>query len=84
MVAALGVGVVTAVTADATAAHYHVNCNGHGFVHGENTNDGSFFSRVEGTPCHNSSTCALYQYDSFIGSAAAAPGLTCNNWSFAW
>lgn len=75
------VGGAFAAGAPATADHFHVNCNGHGFVHGEDTNDGSFFSRVDGGPCHNSSSCSLYQFSSFLGGAAAAAGYTCNNWS---
>ncbi len=80
-VAALSTGAIAGVAADATADHWHVNCNGHGLVHGESTNDGSFFSRVDSGPCHNSSRCDLFQYDSVLGYAAAAPGVTCNNWS---
>lgn len=81
LIAALAVGGLSVVAPQSRADHFHVNCNGHGFVHGENTNDGSFFSRVDGGPCNHSSSCSLYQFSSFLGGAAASPGVTCNNWS---
>lgn len=75
------VGVSAALPGEAPAGHWDVTCNGHGFVHGEDTNDGSFFARVDSGPCNGSSQCNLYQFGSALGYAASAPGQTCNNWS---
>ena len=65
----------------ALADHYHVNCVGHGFVHGESTTDGSFFARVE-TGCGSTwRECKLYTYGSFVGGMTTTGSATCNLWS---
>lgn len=74
-------GAAGAVAVDATAEHFHVNCNPHGFVHGENTNDGSFFSRVDTEACHHTKRCDLFQFNSVIVYGGSAPDFTCNVWS---
>jgi hypothetical protein len=65
----------------ALADHYHVACVGHGFVHGESTTDGSFFSRVEAGCGSTYRQCDLYSNGSFIGGSSASGSLTCNLWS---
>lgn len=66
----------------ALADHYHVNCIGHGFVHGESTTDGSFFARVEAGCGSTLRECDLYTNGSFIGGQfVGTPGTTCNAWS---
>jgi hypothetical protein len=66
----------------ATAGHYHVACVAHGFVHGDSTTDGSFFSRVEPGCGSTLRRCELYTYGSFIGSeTASGTTTTCNLWS---
>jgi hypothetical protein len=71
-----------AVVRVALADHYHVNCVGHGFVHGESTTDGSFFARVEQGCGVTLRTCDLYTNGSFIGGqVVSAAGTTCNAWS---
>jgi hypothetical protein len=70
-----------AVVKVALAEHYHVNCVGHGFVHGESTTDGSFFARVEAGCGSTFRRCDLYTNGSFIGGSSASGSLTCNLWS---
>jgi hypothetical protein len=70
-----------AVVKVALADHYHVACVGHGFVHGESTTDGSFFSRVEPGCGSTFRQCQLYSNGSFVGSSSAGGNLTCNLWS---
>jgi len=69
------------MTPAANAAHYHVDCNGHGFVHGELLRDGSFFSRVEGGPCSAGSRCDYRTQTGYVAYGGAGAGTTCNNWS---
>lgn len=71
-----------AVVKVALADHYHVACVGHGFVHGDSTTDGSFFSRVEPGCGSTYRQCDLYSNGSFIGgSSVSGTSLTCNLWS---
>jgi len=66
----------------ALADHYHVACVGHGFVHGDSTTDGSFFSRVEAGCGSTLRECELYTNGSFIGgSSVSGSTATCNLWS---
>ena len=66
----------------ALADHYHVACVGHGFVHGDSTSDGSFFSRVEAGCGSSYRQCDLYSNGSFIGgSSVNGTTQTCNLWS---
>jgi hypothetical protein len=65
----------------ALADHYHVNCLGHGFVHGEVSYDGSFFARVEQGCGSTLRRCELYTNGSFIGGQVVAATGTCNAWS---
>ena len=69
-----------AIVRVALADHYHVACVGHGFVHGDVTTDGSFFSRVEAGCGSTYRTCALYVSGSFVGDTSVTTG-TCNLWS---
>lgn len=56
-----------AIVQIARADHYHVNCVGHGFVHGSNTSDGLFYAQVQ-TGCGSTSrSCYLYTNGSFDG-----------------
>jgi hypothetical protein len=66
----------------AFADHYHVNCVGHGFSHGENNDDESFFARVDAGCGSTLRTCKLYTSGSFIGSQTVT-GTTamCIAWS---
>ena len=70
-----------AVVTTAFADHYHVNCVGHGFVHGDNTTDGSFFARVEYGCGTGTRYCAIYNYGSFKGDQLVGGSTTCNLWS---
>jgi hypothetical protein len=65
----------------ALAEHYHVNCVGHGFVHGDSTTDGSFFARVEAGCGTASRSCDLYTGGSFIAGDTVTGSATCNVWS---
>lgn len=66
----------------ALASHYHTNCVGHGFVHGGDTSDGSFHSRVE-TGCGSTyRRCSLYSDGVWRGEEITPDsGTTCNAWS---
>ena len=70
-----------AVVRVALADHYHVNCVGHGFVHGDSTSDGSFFARVEQGCGSTLRECDLYTNGNFIGGQVVAAQGTCNAWS---
>ena len=61
-----------AVVRVALADHYHVNCVGHGFVHGDSTSDGSFFARVEQGCGSTLRECDLYTNGNFIGGQVVA------------
>jgi len=66
----------------ALAQHYHVNCVGHGLVHGSSTTDGSFFARVEAGCGSTSRRCELYTHGSFDGGeTVSGTTTTCNAWS---
>jgi hypothetical protein len=66
----------------ALAQHYHVNCVGHGLVHGASTTDGSFFARVEAGCGSTSRSCDLYTGGSFDGGETVSGSTTtCNAWS---
>jgi hypothetical protein len=66
----------------ALADHYHVACVGHGFVHGDFTTDGSFFSRVEAGCGSTFRQCEIYSNGSFKGSTSVSnSSSTCNLWS---
>jgi hypothetical protein len=66
----------------ALANHYHVNCVGHGLVHGASTTDGSFFARVEAGCGSPSRSCKLYTNGSFDGGETVSGSTTtCNAWS---
>jgi hypothetical protein len=67
-----------AITSIATGAHYHVNCNDHGLVDGGSTSDSAYHSRVEGGPCHASSSCSIGQFNTIIYYGAASVGFTCD------
>lgn len=66
----------------AFADHYHTNCMPHGFVHGGDTYDGSFHSRVE-TGCGSAyRRCELYELSTMIAwSSVSQTSVTCNAWS---
>lgn len=61
--------------------HYHVTCVPHGFVHGDSTSDGSFFSRVEYGCSSEARRCAIYNYGNFIARVIVGGTSTCNAWS---
>lgn len=69
----------------ASADHYHVNCVGHGFVHGGADSDGSFHSRVE-TGCSSTyRTCEIWSSGTYRGGDTTPDsGTTCNAWSNAF
>ena len=71
-----------AVVKVAWGAHYHVACVGNGFVHGESTNDNSFFSRVEAGCGSEYRSCQLKNWSSYSGHEAQF-GIsgTCNLWN---
>lgn len=79
---ALSLGAITQVAW--AQHHYHVNCVGHGFVHGESTTDGSFFSRVLYGCGSGPRHCAIYNYGSFVGDLAVGGTSTCNAWSYTY
>lgn len=56
-----------AVTKIALASHYHTACVPHGFVHGSDTNDGSFFARIEYGCGTGVRRCAIYNYGQWRG-----------------
>jgi hypothetical protein len=66
----------------AVGNHYHTNCVGHGFVHGTDTNDGSFHSRVESLAGCGSGErfCDLYTWGGYRGGGTAYDPGTCNFW----
>jgi hypothetical protein len=74
-----------AIVRTAAANHYHTNCVGHGFVHGANTTDGSFFSRVETGCSSDYRRCSIYTNGTWRGEEIT-PNLstTCNAWSEAF
>jgi hypothetical protein len=66
----------------AFAEHYHTNCVGHGFVHGDSLTDGSFYGRVEPGCGSRLRTCDLYTSGSFIGGQiVTGTTATCSAWS---
>ena len=67
----------------ALADDYHVNCVGHGYVHGSSQTDGSFFSRVEAGCSSGSRQCNIYVFGSFVGGLSVG-NATCNAWSRTW
>ena len=70
-----------AIVTVAFADHYHTTCVPHGFVHGDDTNDGSFFARVE-TGCGGATRrCGLYTYGGFDGDQTVGGTSLCNAWS---
>ena len=70
-----------AIVTVAFADHYHTTCVPHGFVHGDDTNDGSFFARVE-TGCGGATRrCGLYTYGGFDGDQTVGVTSLCNAWS---
>lgn len=70
-----------AITAVAWAEHYHTNCVPHGFAHGSDSNDGSFFARIESGCGTGTRRCALYTYGSFDGDQTVGGTSLCNAWS---
>jgi hypothetical protein len=71
-----------AITKVAVGEHWHSNCVAHGFVHGDSTTDGSFFSRVEAGCGSTSRRCEIYNWGSFVGSiSVGGTTTTCNAWS---
>ena len=73
-----------AITRIAWADHYHVNCVEHGFVHGSNTNDNSFYARVLHGCGSTTKRCGLYTYGSFDGDLTVGGTSSCNAWSFTY
>lgn len=70
-----------AIATVAYADHYHTACVPHGFVHGADTNDGSFFSRIEYGCSTDPRRCAIYTYGSWRGDQTVSGTSTCNKWS---
>lgn len=66
----------------ALADHYHTNCIAHGLVHGSNTYDGSFHSRVE-TGCGSvSRRCEIWEGGIYVGGTSVVQATAvCNTWS---
>lgn len=62
-------------------ADYHVNCVGHGFVHGSSQTDGSFHSRIEAGCGPNTRRCDIYTFGVFRGGVGVQSTSTCNAWS---
>lgn len=59
-----GAALLTIFAGSASAAHYHSNCVGHGYVHGSSSWDNAFHARVEsgcGNPGHKN--CYLWGID---------------------
>lgn len=52
----------------------------HGFVHGSDTNDRSFCSRVEAGCGSSTRRCAIYNYGNFVGDLTVGGSSTCNAW----
>lgn len=82
----------SAVVSQALAGHFHsYACNGgcsigHGLVHGANTDDGSFFSRIDQHPSNSNafwSECALRRSSdtSRFAYEESGSGQGCNAWS---
>jgi len=72
----------SAIVTIASADHYHTNCVDHGFVHGESTTDGSFFSRVYEGCGSTQRTCKIYSGGAWQGTQTVNSGTgTCNLWS---
>lgn len=69
------------VTVAYASSHYHVSCVGNGFVHGDSTTDGSFFSRVESGCSSATRSCTLFVSGSYIGQILTSGSSTCNLWS---
>jgi len=68
-----------AIVQVASAGHYHVNCNSHGFVHGGSNYDSAYHSRVEGLPCRDPSSCDVGQFGRRIKyGTSQQPGVTCD------
>jgi hypothetical protein len=61
-----------AIVQIARADHYHVNCVGHGFVHGGNTTDGLFYAQAEAGCGSTSRSCYLYTNGSLDGGVTVA------------
>lgn len=81
-VAAVALTCFAAIVSVARADHYHTTCVGHGFVHGDNLNDGSFFSRVEAGCGSTYRRCELYSYGTWRGTQVVSGSTaTCNAWS---
>ena len=72
-----------AIVEFALADDYHVNCVGHGFLHGASQTDGSFFARVEGGCGSGSRSCDIYTWGSYVG-GLTVNAATCNAWSRDW
>lgn len=70
-----------AITKVALAGHYHTACVPHGFVHGSDTNDGSFFARIEYGCGTGVRRCAIYNYGQWRGDQTVTGTSTCNAWS---
>jgi hypothetical protein len=61
---------------------FHTTCVGHGFVHGDELSDGSFFARVDPGCSSTFRTCDLYTYGFFDGGqAVSGTNSYCNAWS---
>lgn len=56
-----------AIAQIARADHYHVNCVGHGFVHGSNPNDRLFYAETDAGCGSTSRSCYLYTNGSLDG-----------------
>lgn len=67
----------------AFADDYHVNCVGHGFLHGASQTDGSFFSRVERGCGSGTRRCDIFVWGYYVGGLAVGYA-TCNAWSRDW
>jgi hypothetical protein len=71
-----------AIVRIAVADSYHTTCVGHGFVHGNYLDDGSFFGRVEPGCGSTLRTCDLYTWGSWDGGqTVAGTTATCTAWS---
>jgi hypothetical protein len=64
----------------AFADDYHINCVGHGFVHGASQTDGSFFARVEAGCSSGARSCDIYVSGHYMGGLTVG-NATCNAWS---
>lgn len=70
-----------AIAKVAWATHFHTTCVPHGFVHGSDSNDGSFFARVESGCGSSTRRCGIYNYNSFVGDQTTGGSTMCNAWS---